>query len=174
MADALTSTDGFTRMQANVSHNSVVPRTRLSRMSCLTAAVQRRLATLSPARCTTASTPSKRAASIVPPVGSQRISFAPAPLERRTTRRTECPSASSAGRSAFPTRPVEPVTATIIDLPHKLATGGRGTMSASPFLIFATSFFHELALGACEAVLAFLVDLSQDLVLASFIGIGLL
>ena len=57
---------------ASVSARSRVGPTRLARRRAFLAAVQRPAAMLSPARCTTASTPSSAAASIAPASGSQR------------------------------------------------------------------------------------------------------
>ena len=57
MAEADTKTLGGEDRRVSVSHRSCVPLTRLSRMLAFLAAVQRS-AMFSPARCTTASTPS--------------------------------------------------------------------------------------------------------------------
>ena len=69
-----------------------------------------------PARCTTASTPSRPAASIVPASGSHRTSSAPSGSPR-TRRSTRWPSARRRGMSAVPIRPCEPV--------RQMSTGTR-------------------------------------------------
>src|SRR4051795_5217125 len=66
-----------------------------------------------PARCTTASTPSSRAASMVPALGSQPTASAVgAPGAPRTTRTTRWPPARRASTRAVPMSPEDPVTAT--------------------------------------------------------------
>ena len=65
MAEALTRTAGFDAKPASVWQRRLVPRTRLSRIFALNESVQRWAAMFSPARWTTASTPSNSAASIV-------------------------------------------------------------------------------------------------------------
>src|SRR3977135_3570948 len=63
-----------------------------------------------PARCTTASTPSSPAVSMVPALGSQAMASPEA--VPRTTRTTRWPAAPSASTSAVPMSPEDPVTAT--------------------------------------------------------------
>ena len=89
-----------------------MPSTRLRRMRALTAPSSARAAMLSPARWTTASTPSSARGSSRPRAGSHWMSVVPGRGGRRLTRSTRCPAARSAGTSALPTSPVAPVTAT--------------------------------------------------------------
>src|SRR5687768_15230183 len=65
----------------------------------------------SPARCTTASTPSSAARSIVPAAGSQ-VASSSAAAGRRTNRTTPSPDERNDAASADPTNPDAPVMAT--------------------------------------------------------------
>ncbi len=114
MAEALIRARGGVAMPASASASSVVPFTRLSRIARLWASVQR-CATDAPARCTTASAPSRAAESIRRASGFQAKS--PAARGARVIRRTAWPPARSAATRAEPIRPVAPVIA--------IVSGGR-------------------------------------------------
>ncbi len=110
MAVAESSTRGLRSSPAIASARSAVPRHRLSRIRRRRAWVQRPDATFSPARWTTASQPSRPAASIRPAIGSQPIS--PLPGWRRTTRSTVWPPLARKAPSPRPMSPLAPVIAT--------------------------------------------------------------
>src|SRR5918997_3184372 len=103
-------TPGGVESPAMVSDRRRVPCTRLLRIRAFLADVHRPI-TLSPAKCTTASTPSSPAASIVPAEGSQPTASSEEPSER-VRRRTRCPLSLRAGTSADPMSPVAPLTST--------------------------------------------------------------
>ena len=113
--DALISTAGGRCNEASARASSDVPRTRLSRIRRLRSAVQRPAPTFSPARCTTASTPSSAPGSSWPASGSQGISSAagargPAPARPAgAPDGLRCPGRPPARR---PIRPEAPVMAT--------------------------------------------------------------
>src|SRR3712207_2316324 len=95
-----------------VSARSLVPSLRLSRMRRFFSGVQRPSPMLSPARCTTASWPSRREASIVPEEGSQPTSALDA--GERVRRVVSWPPDSRAGIRADPMSPVAPLMRTFI------------------------------------------------------------
>ena len=114
MADAHSSTLGGVTTCANASQRTVVPCTRLLRMLAFFAAVQRPEAMLSPARCTTASNPSRAGVGILRAAGSQGISADPGRGVDRTNRVTACPPVVRKGTRAEPMSPLAPVTSTRI------------------------------------------------------------
>jgi len=109
IADAETRTRGGRLRPASASARSMVPSTRLLRMRRLRWSLQR-VPTVSPARCTTASRPSRPAWSITPAAGSQWI--ASRRPRRLLTAMTSCPPVVRKGIRAVPRSPVAPVTAT--------------------------------------------------------------
>src|SRR5512140_312853 len=126
MADAETSV--FTVFESRDSlTRRAVPSMRLRRMRLFCASVQR-FPTLSPARFTTASHPSRipRMGSSVPSKCASSISGGNSPAWRsgaRTSARTWCPAVRSLSTSARPMNPVDPVTAT--RMPHLPGREGR-------------------------------------------------
>src|SRR5829696_2240103 len=85
-----------------------------------------------PARCTTASMPSRPPASIVPAFGSHATA-SPGAVSRtpRTTRTTRWPAAPRASTSAVPMRPDEPVIATSMTLSfHEYGYGRHDRVGA--------------------------------------------
>src|SRR5829696_101636 len=110
MAEPDSSVAGPRSSPASVRASRSVPFVRLSSISRLRAAVQRLSPMPAPARWTTASTPSRAAASILPAAGSQRTARGSSD-GRRPTGRTTWPSPRSAVVSAEPIRPLAPVTA---------------------------------------------------------------
>ena len=96
-------------MSATASARIRVPLTRLPRIRAFFRAVHLPCATLSPARCTTACTPSSDAGSSSPLSGSHRCSLEAAG-GRLTRRITTSPRVSRALTRLVPMRPVEPVT----------------------------------------------------------------
>src|SRR5215204_6911290 len=100
-----------------VSASRRVPSLRLSMMRLFFAGVHRPSPTLSAARCTTASTPSRREGSRAPESGSQRIVSSAEGFER-LSRITRCPSPSSSGIRADPMNPVAPLTRTFMIFLH--------------------------------------------------------
>ena len=95
---------------ARVRASRLVPLIRLWVIACRRARVQRPRPTFSPARCTTASTPSKAPGLIVPRAGSQGISWSEA-AGRRTRVSTRLFRSRRAGMSACPTSPEAPLSA---------------------------------------------------------------
>ena len=92
---------------------TAVPRTRLSRMRAFCSSVQRRSPMPSPARCTTASTPSNAGASMRLASGSQPMS-SPSVTPPRRNRNTRCPLRRSSAPSARPISPLAPLITTSI------------------------------------------------------------
>src|SRR5215475_4114509 len=114
MADAQRSTLGGLTSCAKASQRTLVPCTRLLRMLAFFAAVQRPEAMLSPARCTTASRPSRAGVPILRAAGFQGISACPGRGAVRTNRVTVWPPAVSVGVRAEPMNPLAPLTSTRI------------------------------------------------------------
>ena len=147
---------------ARVSASRVVPLTRVSRMAAFWASFQRRSPIPSPARFTTPPDPLQPGGVDGPRLGSQLMVSGP-PRLRRTRLRTRWPAASSAGRSAEPMSPLEPVTATSMCLlwrwwpilPPPPAGGGRpagfGTCRAAGILS-RVDFCPPASWGACRYV----------------------
>ena len=107
MAEAEMKTFGGGDMVARVWASSAVPCTRLSRMRAFCAAVQRREAMFSPARCMIPSMLVRRERSRVLEEGSHVISLSLRGL-RRVRDKTRSPRALSAVLSAEPMRPEAP------------------------------------------------------------------
>src|SRR4029434_3341282 len=129
MADAQRSALGGLTSCANASQRTLVPCTRLLRMLAFFAAVQRPEATLSPARCTTASSPSRAGVPILRAAGFQGVSACPGRGVARTSRVTACPPAVNVGTRAEPMNPLAPVTSTCIGRsPLKLLPVGKGAI----------------------------------------------
>ena len=110
IAEAESSTRGGCDIAATERAISEVPRALLLRIRSFCSGLQRFSPMPSPARCTTASTPSSAPASIVPAIGSQTTLPGTA-TPPRTNLRTRCPSASRAAIRADPIKPLAPVTA---------------------------------------------------------------
>ena len=89
----------------SVSLRSRVPSTRLRRIRSFTAALQRRAAMLSPARCTTASTPSSARGSSRPRAGSHWTSVVPAVGGRRRQAVDPVPRRAQRGHERAPDEP---------------------------------------------------------------------
>jgi hypothetical protein len=117
MAEAESSVAGGEPSLASAPASARVPSTRLALISALYLAVQRRLATPAPARCTQAPRPSSASGFGLSPAsadsGSQRTSSADRG-GRRTSLITWWPSETRLATSALPMSPDEPVTATFI------------------------------------------------------------
>ena len=92
---------------ASVRLSRRVPTVRLSRIRAFLRRVQRPAAMFSPARWTTASSPSRSAASRRPAAGSQRTSAGPG--WRRTSRLMACPASDNDFTSADPISPLAPL-----------------------------------------------------------------
>ena len=108
--DADTKTEGFTERDARVRARRRVPSTRDRRIAARRRALHR-AAIVSPARWTTASSPSSLAASIVPVRGSHATSSS-ALASCRTRRSTTSPRERQDEVNADPTSPVLPLSAT--------------------------------------------------------------
>ena len=107
----LTNTEGLVESPARAVASSEVPSVLLSRMTFFRSSVHLLSPMPAPARCTTASMPSRLAASMVPPAGSHWISSAPAFAARRTKAIGRWPCDVSDAESAVPMRPDAPVIA---------------------------------------------------------------
>src|SRR5687767_9537488 len=109
-------TAGGRSRSASAAARRRVPSARLRRTRSLCAGVQRRAATPSPARCTTASTPVSAALSMYMALTSHETSGGDA--VPRTARRTLWPPSRSACTSAVPISPCDPVTTTFTGSPY--------------------------------------------------------
>src|SRR5437879_2161685 len=113
MAEAQTKVLGGCLSLVRDWQRKAVPLTRLSRILAFFAAVHLPSAMFSPARCTTASNPSRPDELMLPANGSHWTSEISDFVGRdfgRTRCVTRCPPLLRKVTSADPTRPVEPVT----------------------------------------------------------------
>ena len=107
--------------------STAVPRMRLSRMRCFCSSVQRLSPMPSPARCTTASTPSSAGASMRPASGSHRMSSSPVRRAAHEAQHAMPVGAAGAAMSAVPMSPLAPLiaTSTVAALRSTLRTAPR-------------------------------------------------
>ena len=105
--------------------STAVPRTRLSRMRCFCSSVQRCSPMPSPARCTTASTPSSAGASMRPACGipADLVAVGDAAAPQATA-----PGARRSAASSTSADPISPLAPLIDDVHAGNATTRSGTM----------------------------------------------
>src|SRR6266702_6386965 len=138
MAEAHTTVLGGCASRARDSQRVLVPSTRLERILAFFSAVHLPAAMFSPARCTTASSPSRPAVSTLPAAGSHCTSAVPGRGRDRTRRVTRCPLLVRKGTRAEPTSPLAQVTRTFTGHPPL-----QGPCSAIRILSMARQFFEQ-------------------------------
>src|SRR5437773_2251232 len=138
MADAHTTVLGGCASRARDSQRVLVPSTRLERILAFFSAVHLPAAMFSPARCTTASSPSRLVVSTLPATGSHCASAVPGRGRDRTRRVTRCPLLVRTGTKAEPTSPLAPVTRIFTGHPPL-----QGLCSAIRILSMARQFFEQ-------------------------------
>src|SRR5438552_5814001 len=145
MADAHTTVLGGCASRARDSQRVLVSSTRLERILAFFSAVHLPAAMFSPARCTTASSPSRLAVSTLPAAGSHCASAVPGRGRDRTRRVTRCPLLARKGTKAEPTSPLAPVTRIFTGHPplQELCSATSCTVTCYRILSMARQFVEQ-------------------------------